>query len=276
MMADLPSQMTAIEISEPGGAHMLRPVQRSVPEPKEGEILVRVRAASPRGTLIYRTGDKAFNDLLAKPSATRSIAVDAKMRYTTGQLALTLNDERGNSVTQTIDCGLQPAAKPQADRQISELSKLGGTIYRLRTATVPGDIFIPASLLVRLRRESIELLDRMQLTSRPVAKRRPEDKSAPCPMTSLSPADNVANSLAERLYRDHGVTDITPAIEAGAPVTAATPLMHTRYCIRRQLGACLKGKNANRLPRDLYLKTGSTLLKVTCNCKSCEMVITKN
>jgi putative protease len=241
-----------------------------------GTVLLRERTSIPRGTLIYRTGDKAFNDLLAKPSAMRTIAVDAELRYTTGQLALTLNDECGNRVTHTINCDLQPAAKPQGDRQISELSKLGGTIYRLRTATVPGDMFIPASLLARLRRESVELLDRMQLTSRPVTERRPEDKSAPCPMTCLSPADNVANSLAEQLYRDHGVTDITPAIEAGAPVTAATPLMHTRYCIRRQLGACLKGKNANLLPRDIYLKTGSTLLKATCDCKSCEMVITKN
>ena len=49
--------------------------------------------------------------------------------------------------------------------------------------------------------------------------------------------------------------------------------MHTRYCIRRQLGACLKGKNADRLPHELYLKTGDTLLKVTCDCKTCEMRI---
>ena len=50
--------------------------------------------------------------------------------------------------------------------------------------------------------------------------------------------------------------------------------MHTRYCIRRQLGACLKGKNATRLPRDLYLKTGTTLLHITCDCKNCEMLLT--
>ncbi len=36
MMAELPSLMTAIEITEPGGAYMLRPAQRAVPEPKEG------------------------------------------------------------------------------------------------------------------------------------------------------------------------------------------------------------------------------------------------
>ena len=239
-----------------------------------GTVLLRERAAIPRGTLIYRTADKAFNDLLAKPSATRTITVNAELRYTGNLLSLTLDDERGNHVTHTIDCDLQPAAKPQGDRQIAELAKLGGTIYRLNEAQVAGDIFIPASLLARLRRETIELLDRTHRITRVIDKRRPEDKSAPCPTTTLTPADNVANRLAEQLYHDHGVTDIPHALEVGAPVTASTPLMHTRYCLRRQLGACLKGKNANRLPRDLYLKTGGTLLKVTCDCKACEMHIT--
>ena len=238
-------------------------------------MLLRERADIPRGTAIYRTADKAFNDLLAKPSATRTIAVDAELRYTGGLLALTLNDERGVRVTHTVECDLQPAAKPQGDRQITELAKLGGTIYRLREAQVPGDVFIPASLLARLRREAVEMLDRCHRITRPVDKRRSEDLSAPFPITSLVPADNVANRLAEQLYRDHGVTDITPALETGAPVTDSTPLMHTRYCLRRQLGACLKGKSATRLPRDLYLKTGTTLLKVTCDCKSCEMTLTR-
>ncbi len=240
-----------------------------------GTVLLRESTAIPRGTLIYRTADKAFSDVLAKPSATRTIALNAELRYTDGLLTLTLDDERGNHVSHTIDCELQAAAKPQGDRQISELAKLGGTVYRLNKAQVPGDIFIPASLLARLRRETIELLDHAHLVTRPVEKRRPEDKSAPAPSTTLSPADNVANRLAEQIYRDHGVTDIVPALETGAPVTAATPLMHTRYCLRRQLGACLKGKNANRLPRDLYLKTGATLIKVNCDCKNCEMILTE-
>jgi len=60
MVADLPSQMTAIEISQPGGPHMLRPVQRSVPEPKEREILVRVRAAGVnRPDVLQRLGQYA-------------------------------------------------------------------------------------------------------------------------------------------------------------------------------------------------------------------------
>lgn len=239
-----------------------------------GTVLLRERADIPQGARIYRTADKAFNDLLARPSATRTIAVDAELRYTGGMLALTLDDERGNRVTHTIECDLQPADKPQGDRQKAELGKLGGTIYHLLEANVPGDVFIPASLLTRLRRETIELLDRAHHITRTIDKRRLEDKSALCPFTKLEPADNVANRLAEQLYRDHGVTEICRALETGTPITASTPLMHTRYCIRRQLGACLKFKNATTLPRDLYLKTGTTLLRVNCDCKACEMRLT--
>ncbi len=239
-----------------------------------GTVLLREPTAIPRGTLIYRTADKAFNDLLAKASATRYISVDATLRYTDGVLSLTLADERGNRVTHTMPCDLQPAAKPQGERQKAELGKLGGTIYRLREALVPGDIFIPASMLAQLRREAVEMLDRAHRITRTIDKRRAEDRTVACPVTALTAADNVANRLAEALYRDHGVIEVVPALETGAPVTSSTPLMHTRYCIRRQLGACLKGRNATALPRDLYLKTGTTLIKVNCDCKACEMLLT--
>ena len=44
-MTALPQQMIAIEITEPGGPDVLRPVSRPVPAPVEGEVLVRVEAA---------------------------------------------------------------------------------------------------------------------------------------------------------------------------------------------------------------------------------------
>ena len=241
----------------------------------QGMVLLRERVDIPRGTPIYRTADKAFNDLLAKPSAMRHVAIDAVLRYTSGLLALTLEDERGNRVTHAIACDLQPADKPQGDRQTAELGKLGGTIYRMNQAQVPGDIFVPASLLSKLRRETIELLDRSHCLTRRIECRKPEDTAAPYPATTLTPADNVANRLAEQLYREHGVKTIEPALETGTTVTHETPLMHTRFCIRRQLSACLLGKNAAALPHDIFLKTGTTRLRVTCDCKSCEMRLTR-
>lgn len=45
MTDTLPDSMTAIEIAEPGGPEVLRPVMRPVPRPGPGEILVKVRAA---------------------------------------------------------------------------------------------------------------------------------------------------------------------------------------------------------------------------------------
>jgi len=237
-------------------------------------VALRERVSVLPGTMIYRTADKVFNDLLQRPSARRHIAVNANLRHTGERLVLTLHDERDNMVTHSLQCPMQRADKPQRQRQVAELGKLGDTIYRLADATVLDDVFVPASLLARLRRESIQLLDQAQRVTLQRPRRMPEQRDVACPTTVLSPADNVANRLAARLYRDHGVETIQPALETGQQPTSSTPLMHTRYCLRRQLGACLKGRNADKLPRDLYLRTGSTLLRVNCDCKQCEMVIT--
>lgn len=44
-MNQIPDTMTCIEIAEPGGPEALRPVQRPVPQPGPGEVLIAVRAA---------------------------------------------------------------------------------------------------------------------------------------------------------------------------------------------------------------------------------------
>ena len=41
----IPTTMTAIEISEPGGPEVLVPGQRPVPAPGAGEVLIKVEAA---------------------------------------------------------------------------------------------------------------------------------------------------------------------------------------------------------------------------------------
>ncbi len=43
--SSIPAKMTVIAILEPGGPRALKPEQRDVPRPGEGEILIRVRAA---------------------------------------------------------------------------------------------------------------------------------------------------------------------------------------------------------------------------------------
>ncbi len=43
--ASIPARMTVVAISEPGGPRVLKPEERDVPRPGEGEILIRVKAA---------------------------------------------------------------------------------------------------------------------------------------------------------------------------------------------------------------------------------------
>jgi NADPH2:quinone reductase len=53
----LPSEMTAIEITEPGGPEVLRPAKRPLPEAAAGEVLIRVEAAGVnRPDVLQRLG----------------------------------------------------------------------------------------------------------------------------------------------------------------------------------------------------------------------------
>jgi len=59
-MTDLPATMTAIEIREPGGPDVLVPAERPVPQPGDGELLVRVSAAGVnRPDVLQRLGNYA-------------------------------------------------------------------------------------------------------------------------------------------------------------------------------------------------------------------------
>lgn len=56
-MSAIPAEMTAIEITKPGGPEVLRPTRRAVPKPGPGEVLVRVGAAGVnRPDVQQRTG----------------------------------------------------------------------------------------------------------------------------------------------------------------------------------------------------------------------------
>jgi NADPH:quinone reductase len=57
MTSNLPVKMKAVEISKPGGPEVLKPVERPVPEPGPGEVLVKVTAAGINGPdLMQRKG----------------------------------------------------------------------------------------------------------------------------------------------------------------------------------------------------------------------------
>src|SRR5579864_4330036 len=53
----IPPNMTAIEIREPGPPQVLRPVERAVPQPRAGEVLIKVAASGiNRPDVLQRKG----------------------------------------------------------------------------------------------------------------------------------------------------------------------------------------------------------------------------
>ena len=56
-MADLPQMMIAIDPASPGGPEVLQPVERAVPKPGLGEVLIKVAAAGVnRPDVLQRRG----------------------------------------------------------------------------------------------------------------------------------------------------------------------------------------------------------------------------
>jgi putative protease len=232
-----------------------------------------VKAAS--GTVLYRNSDKAFDDLLARDTTQRLLPIDLRLRRTPWGLALDISDSAGHEATVTAEVDeFQPARTPQLDARRRALQKLGGTIYELRDySDEVGDYFVPVSELASLRRKAIEWLESTLRATYIYDTRRRELPDVQFPGDrQLTYHENVSNELARDFYRSHGVGNIEPAIEAdGGDVRKNLTVMTTRYCLRRELGACLKERGAAKLPEPLTLVSGPMRLKLKFDCKRCGM-----
>lgn len=231
------------------------------------------------GTVLYRNNDKAFNDLLDASRPKRLIKVDMTLSRTADGIALELSDSRGCRAVSAIPCLLSPAEKPQTERRITALAKLGETIYTAGQITDSlGDLFIPASVITTLRRNAIAALDNAAAASYTFDYRKKENHEARLWTDSLSFHDNVANSVARRFYNEHGAKHIDAAMEC-ENIASDKPIhvMTCRYCLRREMGACLRTKNAGKLPEKLVLRPKNTAIRplaLSFDCSRCLMIVT--
>ena len=130
--------------------------------------------------------------------------------------------------------------------------------------------------MAEAKRAVIDVLNQAAEATYKYDRRRPDKLPADAfaKLPPLTYHDNVANSLAEKFYLDHGATILERAVEVDRP-SGEVQVMDTRYCIRRELGACLKEKNAKKLPSDLYLKNESGTSRLKFDCAHCGMKIFK-
>ena len=127
------------------------------------------------------------------------------------------------------------------------------------------------SLIGALRREALEALRRVRAARVPERRILPEELHAPCPATVLSAEANVTNRLAEQFYRDHGATRIERGLDLETS-TSGRRVMRSAYCIRREIGECLR--DGSRIQGDLFLVRGTKRYRLAFDCARCEMSLT--
>lgn len=233
------------------------------------------------GTTLYRNNDKAFFDLLERPDAgcTRKIRVDFTLRPVDNErIAISADDERGCSVCLVADSVYAAAKTPQEAHRRNIMAKLGDTDYTLGNVDDRiGERFVPASALTAARRDVLALLDKAAADTYAYDRRKActlaDDAFAGA--KALDYHDNVANRLARRFYTGHGASIAEMAIETAPKKEDELVVMTTKYCLRRELGACLKEKNGTKLPRPLFLKNDSGLYRLDFDCARCGMSVVR-
>lgn len=231
----------------------------------------------PPGTKLYRSFDKGRGEMLRHSTAKRTIPISlALTRHGHDTIALSATtDGVGTTVITATQLAVKAKSDPTAYRQ-RQLSKWGDTVFRVTDYSDNlSDEFIPASLLSDMRRELATALTgtlaaRHRINKAPMA----DVKSLPPEGLHLTHRNNVANRLAEKFYRECGVADIEPAIEIKRPGgNAPLTLMETRYCLRRELGACLKENGNAKLPEPLTLRGQGFEMSLGFDCKNCKMTV---
>ena len=235
------------------------------------------------GQSLYRNHDAAFERTMSRPTAERYIQVDVVLKETSQGYSLSLSDEAGRSISQHYPVEKQTALKPQRERIVKELSKLGAEPFVARNVFVEsdGEPFIPASTLANWRRECVQ-----QLSEQPFPNLLPDtlpaaEQTTALPVAHAEYSANVANSMARRVCQEHGAIEVSSAYELKEN-SIPEYLMRCKYCILYQLGQCKRGRSKMQLNRRVPLAFKEPLSLRTSDgrtfplhfdCRVCEMLV---
>lgn len=242
----------------------------------EGEQVEPNRMEGIRpGVELYRNFDRLFSQQVERSRMRRQLPTTARATFTPKGLEVSYTDCEGFSVTVTREGEFSEAQQQERMRStlIGQLAKSGDTIFRVEKVDCGDEVrFLPSSLLTELRREGLERLRSLRLehyNARPSLSLRPRQQSdARYPKSRLEAEDNVTNSLAEAFYRAHGVEQIAPSLELASTLRGER-VMRSAYCLRREIGACLR--EGSTLKGPLYLEHGHNRYRLEFDCKRCEM-----
>ncbi len=224
------------------------------------------------GMQLFRNYNRLFTQAVERSRIKRTIAASAEVEVSGKGISVRFSDEEGISAKSSLLTTFEPAGNPERTNEVirTQCAKSGDTIFAVGEVVVsnPEGLFVPASLMADLRREALARLLEQRAQRPREGHHFVENPAAIYPTRELTPQDNVTNRLAEAFYRDHGVEHIAEPLELSKDFDGEC-VMVSSYCIRREIGQCLRERPTLR--GDLYLEHGVHRYKLEFDCARCEM-----
>ncbi len=238
---------------------------------------------------IFRNFDKTFEDMLQRDSAERFIPVDMTLSETPSGFRLSMADDYGMNTSVDVVCDKELARTHQSAGIERQLSRLGGTIYRLRTLDInyKKNWFIPASLLVDWRRQLVasvpQMTDRRKTDMLSANQSFVHESSGcmsavkDCKTSNITYLGNVYNDKSMEFLHEQGYAQVDWAYEKTHP--QGVPVMFCRHCIRYSLGWCYKNgrktlDSGRFVDVDLYLQLANgRRFRLDFDCRQCLMKV---
>lgn len=240
------------------------------------------------GTTVWRNNDFAFEKQLQGETAQRKIDVTFSLQDTSDGFMLTITDADGHKAQWAKVCEKIVARDAQKAQEqiVKQLSKLGDTAFVLadeKNCRLPQEAyFLPVATINEMRRQVVAALVEERIKAHRPKDIATEKNDTPYYKSELDYRANIVNKLAEQFYSRHGVTKMEHGLELTHDYEGKA-LMTTKYCLRYELGQCLKGKSPAQIASNrgvdkaycgnLYLRNNKNFFLLKCNCAECEMQI---
>lgn len=199
-------------------------------------------------TKLYRNYDKQFEDTLQHESAERFIPVDFVISENPNGFNLTMSDDYGTYRSTKVECKKELACTHQSENIKRQLSKLGGTKYKLRNVTIDykKNWFIPSSLLSEWRRMLVKdtelyVVNEPSENNEKAVRNNKNTSFSFKDLGLLNPIGlNIYNSLSWTFYEKQGLKPIEWAYERDHQPDV--PIMYCKHCIKYAMGWCMKSR----------------------------------
>lgn len=230
------------------------------------------------GNSVYRNSNQQASRFITPEATLRYLRIRLTLQEdSAGMFTLRLSDSEqmgclislGDNITIARNAAQQKATWQQQLAKSHDLRIVVDAVD-VQCKRIP---FLPIAKINALRRQLVTLyIERKSV-------RTPPPSCTNCVAPSCYPADephdyrlNITNKMAEQFYRLRGVLTVERAPEVTSNFAPNVELMRTRYCLRYELGACLR-KYGARLPDPLFLQNGERRLRLAFDCTHCEMTI---